>query len=328
MPFTHIGESQLRLLTGAFGTLTIHSPADELVPEHMRDWQSRKLLNIRHPQSVDWARLECAIQDYKSWADLHKGDIAEMAGFFKYSQERFAMMDETNPTQISHQIRHYDAPQQGDSADPLIQAALLLSLAQEFDEQHQTMDRQMNTVESMEKQMMEQLAGGSVVDDDDLPMLHTRPPSSHDQNMDPQMLSLRVRAWSLVARDNTVTPGMYLTTSQAALDHIIQKFPEAQEVYSRGLFTPEGEPTVPVANMQELIETLMGEPDTQLPDEQAHPDASLKNRGHILTIYRLGGVSSQGFLTTLGDTDREAKTADQHSGSTPDTLVGLVAPEG
>ena len=113
MPFTVLKESQLKMLFDALGTLTVHSPADAIVPIHMRSWQQQGKLALRHPESVDPEQLLSAIENYKSWADLHQGNIGDMAGFFRTQQGRIPMMDDTNPTQIGHQVKHYgESPEQ------------------------------------------------------------------------------------------------------------------------------------------------------------------------------------------------------------------------
>jgi hypothetical protein len=321
MPFTTIEEPQLKTLTAAFGAITVYAPSQELVPEQMRHWQARELLNIKYPQGVDGDQLNAFIHEYKAWADLHQGSIVDMAGFFKFRRDRFAMVEATNPTQISHQIRHYSDPPAQDSKDLLLDAAVFLSLSQEFDAHHYAMDREMDAVQAMEHQMMRQLSPDAADEGVELQIAPTSP-ASRDQALDPHMISHRVRAWSRLVIDSSPLPWLYLTPSQAAIDHALDLFPAAEEVFNQALPTSGNESMLPPTSLQEMVQALAFESDSRAIEPDSDIGIPLAAGQGRLILYRVTGILPRIFLATLGALELGDETADGQGPA--HTLVGLV----
>lgn len=323
MPFTCIEEPHLKVLTGTFGKITVYSPAEDQVSEQMRQWEQMDRLDIRHPGGLDGGRLGVLMQEYKAWAEIHQGNIGEMAGFFKSRQGRIAMMDDTNPTQISHQVRHYGEPPGMESADPLRDAALFLSLAQEFDAQQYLMDREMDAVQALENRMMQQIAGDAADANTAAELGQTPHTSSRDQALSPDMISQRVRAWSFLAQQAGGSPLLYITMSPQVSEHILEFFDGAVELYNQPLSTPENEAVMPPDRMLELIQAMAEGAGSETKDplpEHTETTAS----GRRLTIHKLSGIAPPDFLKVLSGQVSAAEAVKQPAMGPSHTLIGLV----
>jgi hypothetical protein len=316
MPYTVLEECQLKMLSDTLGTLTVYSPADAIVPSHMRSWQQQGKLDIRHPEGVDPEQLLIAIENYKSWADLHQGNIGDMAGFFRSQQGRIPMMDDTNPTQIGHQIRHYGEPAAQASTDPLFSAALFLSMAQEYDLHQYGMEKDMDAVHEMEQQMLRQLSGDAHNVETDMPVVMPPLPSSVPQSVgDPYMTTQRVQAWSRTALTDTQAPMLFLTLSKAVVDHIHDLFPDALEPAVLSLSS---------SGIQEALQSLaMGSDVDALESTSDAHRLSLKNKDQLI-LYRLTGVSPIDFLYRLADQEPVGDGASQKGDLPRYTLIGWV----
>lgn len=326
MPFTDVGDEQLEMLTNAFGQIILLSPAEALVPGHMQAWVQKELLDIRYAQGIDQGQLLSAIQSYKAWADLHQGHIADMAGFFTSQQGRFPMVEETHPTQIRHQIRHYGESSPDDLVDPVFKAALFLSMAQAYDAHHREIGRDMDCVHAMEQQMLKQLSGENSEAVNENPIIGKADPLSSNQALDPYMIPQRVASWARLAALNIQDVLTYLTLSKATVEHVLDLFPEAVEVLNWGLVSHQNELMQPASRIKEIIQSLAFDPDPRACEtdlDERFPSMACKQR---LAIFLLPEVSSHRFLTRLSVLDDNGKiNRERQSGEPLHTLVGLVS---
>jgi hypothetical protein len=335
MPFTHIEEPHLKLLAGAFGSIALYSPADTLVPERMRQWEQAASLEIRHPCRVDGERLKAIVRDYKSWARMHQGRIGDMAGFIRSRPERFVLMEDTNPSQIRHQVRHYGESQDGEAADPLIDAALFLSLTQEFDTQQYAMERELDAVRAQERRMMERMTGYGSDEGDGATAIETPPVAHRDYAFSPQMIPQRVRAWSMLALKDSHFPWLYLTLSRPVVEHLLDRFAQVAVRYDQPLVSTANQPVMPAERMRALVQALAEDATDpaieslkdriEAPTDQGEPASA---SGMRLIIYQLTGITPRVFLETLAG-QRVTKDHDDRQDGAPDhTLVGLVTADG
>ncbi|MGD9367752.1 MAG: hypothetical protein PVH87_18780, partial [Desulfobacteraceae bacterium] len=256
MPFTDVGDEQLGMLTNAFGQVILLSPAEALVPGHMQAWVQKELLDIRYAQGIDQAQLLSAIQSYNAWADLHQGRIGDMAGFFSSRQGRFPMVEETNPTQIRHQIRHYGESSPDDLVDPVFKAALFLCMAQAYDAHHREIGKDMDAVHTMEQQMLKRLSGENSEAVNENAIIGKADPLLSNQAIDPYMIPQRVSSWARLATFNIQNVLAYLTLSKATIEHVLDLFPEAVEVLNWGLVSHQNELMQPPSRIKEIIQSL------------------------------------------------------------------------
>lgn len=315
MPFTVLEKRHLQLLSDTLGTFTVYSPSDAIVPSHMHSWKQQGKIEIRHPEGVDREQLLIAIDNYKSWADLHQGNIGDMAGFFQSQQGRIPMMDDTNPTQIGHQIRHYGEPAEHTPDDSLFKAALFLSMAQEYDLHQYGMDKDMEAVHAMEQQMLRKLSGDAHDVKTEMPVVLPPQSSAYQTIDDPYMTAQRVQAWSRMALTDTQVPLIYLTLSKAVIDHIKDILPDVQELVRLSLSSPK---------VQEVLQSLAAGLD--LDGFESASDASgltAVNKNQLI-LYRLDGVPPVDFLYRLAAHEPVGDGSSQQGGVPPYTFIGLV----
>ena len=326
MPFTYLEKHQKQVLTSIFGTFTVYSPAQDLLPSHMRSWGQQGELDIRHPVSVNATHLIAAFEDYKAWAELHQGSIGDMAGFFKTEQGRIPMMEETSPTQIGHQIRHYGEPRNRQGDDSLFKASLFLSMAQEYDAHHHGMMREMGAVHAMEQQMLQQLSGNTQAPGLDIPAALTPITSPEHHSVGPHMTSQRVQAWSRVALDAEQLPLLFVTLSQDVVDHVLEAFTDAEAITTHTILAPPDQPLLSPSKMREAIKDAAFKPDLELFGLESDLRLSSHEAVAQLTFFKLIGISVERFLTRLAAYRPDQKAAVRYTNESHHTLIGLVTP--
>jgi hypothetical protein len=186
----------------------------------MRDFADRGLLELIGPQDVDSGQLVLAFEQFKQWAHIHSGSsgsLAEMATYFKTSTGRPPLVDETSPTQISSQIRHFGEMTKGHGSAPLFKAALFLAMAQDYDRHQDDMVQELSAVQRREQQMLEQLSGQGVDPDEPIALTAARPAVGAPDESGLFMTEFRIKAWAELAFADQCAAHLVLTSSRAVM---------------------------------------------------------------------------------------------------------------
>ncbi len=327
MPFSYIEDRIIQKLTAALGRVTLFVPASEMVPVHMRKWAQKGFLDLRHPQGVEADHLAPAIGEFKAWADLHQGNIADMAAFFRFRAGCPPMVDETDPTRIGDQIRHYGKQALREPVVPHFQSALFLAMAQEYDQQHDAAARQMETVLAMEKAMLARLSG----DGDAMKTDFSSPDESANQSMGMfdaggYMTEKRVKAWAELADRDNQPFLLYATTSSAVFEYLLALFPKAQGPWSWNLHGAENGTGDSMRQATQSLKALSLEKDPAAFSLDLGQEPHAGTVVARLLLYVLSGVSPRVFPARLLGGGGQAEPWVSSNQSPVNTLIGLIDP--
>ena len=62
-PFTYVSDSVAQALTACFGQFIVYQPLAGKIPEQMRPWVEKGILDIRVPVTEDQKELEAAVRN-------------------------------------------------------------------------------------------------------------------------------------------------------------------------------------------------------------------------------------------------------------------------
>jgi hypothetical protein len=326
MPFTDIEDRFLDKLTATLGTVTIYCPSPGMVSDHMLAAAREKRLDLRSGHGVSDDHLDRAVQEFKAWADLHGGHIADLAGLSKSMQGRPPLVDETNPTSIGDQIRHFGEQNPLEAADPVFQAALFLAMAQQFDRQQAAISRDLGNVLATERVMLARLAGDTQDFKEGIGSAPVADVTNGISDTGAFMTDKRVRSWAeLACRDaGTRSFILYVTSSPAVLEHLLDHFEIAQGPLRISLDT-EGNGTGHWN--RKVIETLESLALANAPAavsadrfqescDAAHPAN--------LTVYTLAGISPRDFPRHLSAAGNRIEPGPNPGRGAVNTLIGLM----
>jgi hypothetical protein len=220
LPFTHFAPTPFQLVAQALGPVSVFGPSLSLVPEPMRGWQEQGLLDLRIPAELDPVRFLDTLEAYKDWARLHDGHIGDMIQFYTANQGRPPLLDEAVPSQISTRIRHFGEAAADKGPDPMLQAALFLALAQEYDQHQERLHRDLGAVMDMERAMYTRM--GSDADGVDPQQGHANGTGNTLWQEDPgaYMTHGRLQAWARMALSDARPSWIYVTPSAAVFDYL------------------------------------------------------------------------------------------------------------
>lgn len=324
MPFIDIEDQLLDELTAALGPVTIYCPSTRMVSDHMLSAMREQRLDLRSGAGVDPEDLARAIREFKAWADLHGGEIADLAGLSQSMQGLSTRTDEAGPTSIGDQIRHYGEQNPQASADPVFQAALFLSMAQQLDQQQVSVIRDLGEIQDMERVMLARLAG----DDRDLEG-GINPPSGTDlagmSDTGGFMTARRVRSWSELASSDTGPQSfiLYVTSSPAVLEYVLDQFDQTQGPVWIRLESGDSGEGHGNRNTIEALEHLSAAEDPAAVCAdcfQASGDAAHT----ALKIYTLAGISPTDFPRRLLASPERSEPGPSTGRGVLNTLIGLM----
>ena len=238
-PFTYISKPVAEALYTCFGKTIFYQPSSKNIPEEIRKLSERDVLDIRisgKPEKKDEEKLSAILKEYNAWASLHQGNRGVQLDFFKALKNKIPFFNETSASQIKADLRNITAenPIQKEP-DPVFNARIFLSIAQEFDMQSDKIDLEMASFETARKDLIKTLKGK----DETLPLVPGYGDEFKAGNLSDceYMIPERVEAWALLMccdlmHDRKEMFGLFVTTSRQAIDYLLEKAPENENIFS------------------------------------------------------------------------------------------------
>jgi hypothetical protein len=163
-PATWIPQPDRGLLLACFQQVTLLQPALELVPVALRLLQKSGRLNILLPdENTDEGAapsLPNLLKAHHAWADLHQGEPPD---FRKFAQLLPPDADDISTARIRDQIRNDQGETERDQEsapgpDPLLTARLFLAIDQDYQQQRESLSRDLDHIGAMEKSLFQDLS--------------------------------------------------------------------------------------------------------------------------------------------------------------------------
>ena len=224
-PFTFMTKPVCQTLAACFRQTAVYQFSSIKIPDEMQQWGKSGILDIRIPVKYDGDKLDAILKQYRSWANSHQG--SEIA-FLKARAHKIPFFDETSTRQITADIKSKGGRQNRsqEKADPPLNAALFLHLAQEYDMQNLTLTQDLQNIEAMEKDFMTDLKGENHALDEEMILENTL--EAYDPGH--YMPKERIQAWTRIMQQDRQGSGLYVTTSRSVFEFLIDAVPEAELV--------------------------------------------------------------------------------------------------
>ncbi len=238
-PFTYINNSKAADLCACFKQITVYQTGILDFPDPMQKLYEKGLIDIRTPVTGDESKLKAILREYKAWAELHQKSLL---AFLRATEGEKAFTDETFSSQIASQIKKNMVGDQPKAAnDFLFNSRLFLSLAQEFDEQQDRIERELLSIDEMEKKLLSDLT------DEDEMYFNIKGKDSIEKVYDSgkDKIKERLKAWAYLVLNDKQRPGIFITDSKDAFEYITELNPNLEKIIDL--------PSVPVLLDPEII---------------------------------------------------------------------------
>ena len=226
-PYTYVQRETMEAIRTCLGSFVVYQPSERDIPDVLRQWVADKLIELRIPTFGDDDRLDFALKEYHQWATLHSGKQGIDLNYLRHHHNRPPFFDDTASSQIRSDIKRRldaDAARSENGSDDsarLLEARIYLSIAQQHDIQSESVQKDMQRVNDLEKTLLKDLKGDN----------HTTGESSirltggYDQQ--DYMLSQRIEAWSQLLLTDTVKAesegsGLFVTSSRTAIEQVVE----------------------------------------------------------------------------------------------------------
>jgi hypothetical protein len=216
MPFTYLSEPTARILKSLVGPICLIQPSKTHIPDNITVLASLDLVEVRTPLTEDDARLQAALEEFKTWALANPGRSTAGAGFIGSRQGEIPFYEETAINRIRTDLKRYastdDSPSESQTG---FSERLFLAVAQENDQASDRLDHDLHQYKALEKAFLETLQ------DDHATSFNRQPTSGTVWRDDPgaKLTTQRIRAWARLAlADTPPAPDLLITTSAAVMD--------------------------------------------------------------------------------------------------------------
>lgn len=285
------------------------------------------ILDIRIPEEVNGEFLDKILEDYRNWINTHQGTETAV---LRTMADEIPFFDESASSQIRADLKKTGKQIPTEKkTDPLFNAKLFLHMAQELDLQVKILDQDLMAIEAMEKDFMRNLKGE---DDDDQAQATMQMVLEKD---DPGhfMTTERINAWISIMLQDPQAPGLFVTTSRAVLEHLIDIVPEMVEVICLDAIPIGTDEDETLLNWQDgLMESLAMLATDKWPstmDDMANlPEVPGKDTTVELTIYIVPNKTPYECFADCVKIDVFQSDSTKTSTQFKNTLIGLVEKSG
>ncbi len=228
-PFTYVADSVARALAACFGEFIVYQPLTGNMPEHMRPWVEKGIIDVRVPVTNDQTDLEAMMKNYLSWADIHLEGSGLKPQFFKAWRDSAPFFSATSPSQIVADIKKRDHGKSASGAqETLLAARRFLYFAQEFDRQNQEVVQDLKRHQQQETELIRQLK----MEDDSLTAEFQKEAAQIPDDSAGYMVSERLEAWTRILLEDADISGIFITHIPAVLQELLDRTPTAEKLLS------------------------------------------------------------------------------------------------
>jgi hypothetical protein len=322
-PFTYIPESAGKALAACFGQTTVYQISGVKVPDDMQNMLDNSILDVRIPMEINGELLDSIYKDYRVWISTHQG--TEIA-FLKTMAHKIPFFDKDASSQIRSELKKTtrQIPTR-EKPDSLFNARLFLHMAQEYDLENERLSQDLMDIDAMEADFMKDLKG----EDDDIQARTMAHAAIKFKDPGRYMTAERIAAWASVMLKDPQDFGLFITTSRAVIEHIVDNLAEINQII-RFDTVPVGvdEDATWVNRRKEFMKSLEMLATHSRPavmdDMSGLPEVSGSETNVSLTLYMVSDKTPRECFASFLDThtlqDNSIKTGTLFK----NTLIGLV----
>ena len=335
-PFTYISNPVAEALHACFGKTIVYQPSKKYISEEIQKLTEQGVLDIRISgklENKDEKNLLAILKEYDAWATLHQGGRGTQLGFFKAMKNKIPFFDDTSASQIKADIKDITgANPVRKEPDPVFNARIFLSIAQNFDMQNDKIDQDMASLETARMDLIKNLRA----EDEISPVVPGYQDAFKTGNLadSDHMIPERIEAWTLLMgcdprqREDEMS-GFFVTNSRQTMDYVLEKTPESEKILAIDA-VPMAENSVDKTAKwsKELMKYLKIASESPMPLNFDHfsvfPEDFKFEKKVSLSIYLVPGVSPLEYFSRFSGVDSA------HSGITKgrvklkNTLIGYI----
>jgi hypothetical protein len=325
-PSTYVSDSVAQALTACFGQFIAYQPLAGKIPEQMRPWIEKGILDIRVPVTKNQKELEAEVKNYLSWADLHSDGSGLKPPFLLTWQNAVPFFKASSPSQVVADIKEqvHGKPAAG-APESLLTARLFLYFAQEFDRQNQEVARDLQRHRQQEAELIRKLK----MEADSLTAGFQKEAVEISDDSADYMVLDRLEAWTRILLKDTDISGIFITHIPAVLEELLDKTPTAEKLLhfeSIPICTAMTAELAPwrqklVADLSHIVDHKWS-PTARRPSDQ--PDFPTAAKTVSLSVYLVPDQMPRDFFSRCAQIQPFDRDVSSPGGNFKNTLIGLL----
>lgn len=330
-PHTFLTPAARETVLSCYSKVVVYQPGAEQTLSVLREIETTGQIELRVPVVGDEEKLASLLTDFRNWAVLHRGKRGIDPAYIRTRRNTVPFFDDTSGAHILADIKGSGPSVAATSAMRLLNARLLLCIAQEMDVQNDSLAVDLQRSAESEQSLFALLRGEPADVSPGAAVLSTGAAEGPDY-----MIAERVGAWALLAaadakqRDPDAS-GIFVTASGSVLEHVTERYPAAVKIFEAAGVPVSGRQSEALEKWrQELLQCLAGLTEAErAADAAGHqrwpPVPVLEGSAGrtTLAVYLLAGQSPGAFLRDLASSDEPAGEGDLGARLT-NTLVAVV----
>jgi hypothetical protein len=230
-PYTYISPEVAEAVAACCGRFTVYQPLADRLPQSMQACVDNGLVDIRTPAAGDDKALVSAVKNYLNWANAHTDSSGHNIASLKTLHASAMPSGDTLSSIIVADVKkQMNGTADRKPPDSVLAARIFLYFAQEFDRQSQELDHVMAEFSQKEQALIQDLK----MEDDALAAeLNKKTVRRPDGGTD-YLIPARLEAWSRILIRDKEPVGLFVTTSAAVLEHLLDGAPAAQKILKLG----------------------------------------------------------------------------------------------
>jgi hypothetical protein len=313
-------------LAAYFKQFTVYQPSGRKLPPEMQPWIEANVMEVRLPVQTEDDALAKMAKEFRAFAGLHDDSKNLKTAVLGGQQGAIPCFGESSVSRIVSDVKK-SSRSASDRADfdPVFSAQVFLDFAQEFDRQTAELNRELGVNKRHSHDFLKEISGEK---ENGLP---ATPLSAEIKVEDPaEYMTLdRFQAWLRLFMIDPVDSGLFVTSSPAVFNHLIENMTAAQKVIeSLGLPVMNAEDDAAISwrdsflkQMEQLIENRGGAAenifgDIPLPQSQ---------RSNVrLTLYLVSGRDPSDIFSRIFADQKSDILKPNQSAEAGNTLIGLI----
>ena len=325
-PYTYVPQWVAETLAACFKRFTVYQPSGRKLPSEMQPWIEANVMEVRVPVQTKDDALAKMAKEFRAFAGLHDDSKNLKTAVLGRQQGAIPYFGDSTVSRIVSDVKDNSRPA-SDRADfdPVFSAQIFLDFAQEFDRQSAELNRDIGVNKRHSRDLLKEISGEK---EKSLPAtslgaeILVEDPSEY-------MALDRFQAWLRLFMIDPVDSGIFVTSSPAVFNHLIENLTDSQMVMQAEAMPVNGAKDDAAISwrdsflmqMKKLIENRGGAAARTFGDV-ALPQDQLSNVR--LTLHLVSGHSPADIFGRVFEAQNSDTLKSNRSAKAGNFLIGLI----
>jgi len=325
-PYTYVPQWVAEALAACFKQFTVYQPSGRKLPSEMQPWIEANVMQIRVPVQTQDDAIAKAAKEFRVFADLHDDSKNLKTAVFRGQQGAIPYFGESTVSRIVSDVKK-SSRSASDRADfdPVFSAQVFLDFAQEFDRQSAELNRDLCVNKRHSRDLLKEISGEK---ENGLPVTPLSAEIKVEDSAEYMALD-RFQAWLRLYMIDPVHSGLFITSSPAVFNHLIENLTASQKVMQveeLPVIGAKDDAAISwrdsfLIQIKQLIENREGAAEHTFGDVPLSPDQRSNVR---LTLHRVSGQGPSDIFSRIFENQNSDTLKPNLSAEAGNTLIGLI----